>query len=1195
MKKLLQTFLITVGLLMPFASLAKDYDVILKNVSAETAINILKKETGYDFVYQKPLLRNITQRFSGHYTAQNVESLLDDIIGKRMGLDYEIVDKNVILREAGTKSSAFTSRTINGVVRDENDEVLPGAYINVKGTDIAAVTNIDGAFSIEVTKEHPEIEVYFFGMKPYKVKITAATKSPLNITLDTNYSILDEVVVTGYQNLKRENATGAYQVISSKDMERRFTNTVAENLEGKVPGLVTNTQEDGENAIVIRGVGTLNAKTSPLVVVDGLPIEGGLETVNPYDIANITVLKDAAAASIYGARASNGVIVITTKQAKSERISIDFNTDITISEKRDYSNFGWASAADIVELEKYNFDYMKICPDQLAMDGLISTYNSRKQQLTSVIRTLMSNYMGDMSDSEMNSALARYASSDYRKEYQDAFETNRLIQQYNLGIRVPGKTLSSSIVLNYKRDNLGLQRESNNALTFKYRGDLKAAKWLDVSLGVNVISERAKSHVERPFINSYSPVMSMYNADGSLADMTEGIYDTLDAMHNPDFGLKSLWYNPIDEMDMAVQNTRRTNIRTYVQATAKILPGWNVSGHFQYEDIYYKSNAYREASTYAMRELYNLYTGRTVVMVDEFDEDWNIITVPRETIVHNIPDGGRLDQLTSEGAYYTFRLQTHFNRILWGMHSIDVLGGFEYRDLHDKTSSNVYLGYDDQTQQNSNAFVNYRDLVNLQGSASIMGDIYRMYGAPDATNFATSDILHRYYSLYFTGNYVYDSRYALSGSWRIDKTDLFGTDPKFRGRPLWSIGASWNMHNEPFLHDQEWISALKPRISYGLTGNIDSSVSSYLVASLAQNTINGSNMANLETPPNDKLRWEKTATWNAGLDFAFWNFRLAGTIDYYHKKGTDLLASTDLDPTTGWNSLTINNASTLNQGIELQLTGRILEQTSRNSLGITATANFSYNKNKVLKVNHKAATGYENLMSYTFHEGYPVHGLFSYDFAGLQVDDNGMQYFTWRDHNGEVHNSEITLDSFTPEDVVYSGSLDPKYVGSFTPEISYGGFSLSAMMSYYGGHVMRVNTDEWTCEGSQYGYGSTSFIDAIPASYLNFWRTGDATKYPANGYPGENVVGKFYGKFGNTNVVPADYLKVRNIVLTYEFDSRLTRKIGIQQARLRFQMNNVATWARNKHGKDPEAVNAYNGSNLTRAPRSYTFSLFLNL
>lgn len=1184
--------LIVALVLAPLAILARNYDVSVTDASPETALQAIKKATGYEFVYNKGVLAGLDNRkVSGSFHDMSLEQILNRIVNLQLGLDFEIVDKTIVLSKPAEYK--FYKSQVSGQVVDEEGEPLAGATVVVPGSTSAVATDLDGQFSMLVEGKSPRIEVSYVGMKTVSMKIDPAQKYYV-IKMNLDPTMMNEVVVTGYQNLKRENATGAYQTVSAADIDRSFTGTVTDRLEGKVPGLVTYDNGDGQK-MTIRGLGSFQANTQPLVVVDGLPIEGGIETVNAYDIQNITVLKDAAAASIYGARAANGVIVITTKRATSDKVSIDFNTDITITEKNNYDNYGWATAAELIELEKYNFDYVKSRPDQAAITSLVTRYNTRRSRMASVTRALVGNYVGDISDSELNSTLNAYAANDYRQEYLDNFERSRVQQHYNLGLRVQGKSLASSIVLNYTHDNLGKVGENSSAITFKYRGDLKVTKWLDLALGANVISERGKTHYGRPSINGYSPIRSLYNADGSHADMTEGVYDELPAMSNPDYALKSMWYNPLAEIDMNPIDTRRTNIRTYLQGTLKILPGWTASGMFQYEDIYYKRNTLREGDSYEMRSLYNHYTGMGLEAYEDYDENWEPITAYREAVIHYIPEGGRMDEYTTEGAYWTFRAQTQFSRTIFDKHNIDAVAGFEYRNSRDKSSNHVLLGYDDQTQTNKNGSVNFKSLADQLLKPSVLGSDYSMVGAPSGEDFYTTDILHRFYSLYFNANYTYDSRYSMSGSWRIDKTDLFGADPKFRGRPLWSVGASWNAHNESFLRDVTWIDALKPRFSYGLTGNIDSSVSSYLVAKIAFSDYTGFNYASLQNPPNDQLRWEKTQTWNGGLDFSFLGYRVSGSLDYYHKRGSDLLCSTDVDPTNGVTAVTINNGICVNRGFELQLNGHILEARNRDQIGINAYLNMSFNKNKIIYVNKAPANGYDALMSGRLHQGYPISGLFSYDYAGLEVVD-GLQYVLWRDKAGNTHNTSVTNDSFTVNDIVYSGSLDPKFVGTFTPEITWKGFSLSGMFAYYGGHVMRVNTDDMTAEGSENGYGTTTFIDAIPSSYLDYWRTGDATKYFGNGYASDNIVSSadLYTQYGSHNVVPADYLKLRNIVLGYTFPNQLTRRIGINEARLRVQMTNVATWVRNSAGKDPEAVNAFDGTNRDKAPRQYTFSLFLN-
>lgn len=1184
--------------LVPMGVAAQKYSVTYKNTSIEQVIQDLRKRSGYDFVYQKQILKNVGP-VTATYKGMTLEQILGRIFLEEDDVDYDIVGKTVVLSKAKGNEKQL-KRTITGVVSDSRGESLPGATVRVVGSEAGTITDMDGQFSILVEGKRPVLRVSYVGMKDKDVPIVKGKDTFLMINLDDDSKLLNETVVTGYQNLKRENATGAYNTISAKDMENRYTGTIVSNLEGKVPGLISynnGMNDGGESSLTIRGVGSFSAKTNPLVVVDGLPIEGSIESVNPYEIEKITVLKDASAAAIYGARASNGVIVINTKQAKTGKLEVDFNADLTISEKNDYSNYRWASASELIDLEQYNFNYVKNAEDQNAMTTLLNYYNTNRHALSPVSRLLTGNYLGEVSDDELSSTLAKWRKNNYRKEWQNAYERTQVLHQYNLALRTQGHTLASSIVLNYKGDNNGMVKEFNNAINFSYRGDLKAAPWLNLAFGINILSERSKTHISELVgyggINSFQPYQSMYNDDGSAAELEADTWTGESTLSNSDFGFKRVTYNPLEEVNMNFEKARRTNIRSFVHADFTILPEWHASAQFQYEDIYYKSDAYREADSYAMRNLYNLYTeGGTSREYDEDLDDYVEVTKP---IKHYIPDGGRLDTSTSEGAYWTFRAQTDYSHTFAEKHFIEAAAGFEYRQTRTKGYSNVLLGYDDQTQTNSNGLVNFGELTDIMGHNSALGENYYMYGAPDGDSFTTSDILHRFYSLYFTGGYTYDHRYAASFSYRVDKTDLFGADPKFRGRPLWSVGISWNAHNEQFMKKYTWIDVLKLRLSYGLTGNIDQTVSSYLTASIGTNQISGVKQATLNTPPNDQLRWEKTASWNFGVDFALFNSRLLGSLDLYRKKGSDLLAKTDLDPTTGWSSLTINNGEALNKGVELQLNGVIVKPTKRNSLGVNASFNFAYNNNKVTKVNHQPANGLENLSLYTLHEGYPIHSLFSYRYGGM-VEQDGIQYYSWKDANGDIHTSDVSSDDFTINDAVYSGSLDPKYTMGFTPEITYGGFSLSAMFSFYGGHYMRARVDDWSHDGSETGYSSLSNVSAVPSAYLNYWRSNDSSMYPVNGSLGYNNVGNgYYYQYMNTNVVHADYLKLRNIVLGYEFSRSVCQYLGINSLRLRVQINNLCTWKRNNLGVDPEANNPATGANLTRTPRSYTMSLAVSL
>ena len=1150
----------------------KTFNITFNHTPVEEAISELRKKSGYEFVYQKNIFAN-HPAVDGKFSHHTLEQILSRIFVEDLNIDYEIVDKTVILSQA-KKELPYFKRQVSGVVTDENGEPLIGATVLLEGTQIGTATDIDGQFTILVEGKKPVLRASYVGMKSRSVPVKGSEKFVM-ITLDEDPQLMSEVIVTGYSNFKRESATGSYQTITADDLAQRHMGTITDNLEGKVPGMVTYDNGKGKQ-MTIRGTGSFEASTNPLVVVDGLPIEGSIETVNPYDIANITVLKDAAAAAIYGARASNGVIVITTKRAQGSKTQVDFNADVTTYEKKDYSYLKLASAAEMVELEGYNFNAVLNSSNRASYNSLLNYYTTgRSNSISPATLLYLRNSLGEISETELNSGLDRLRSNNYLRQWQRNFETPKVNQQYNLAVRHNSESLASSLNLNYERDNNSTPGDYISNLMFGYNGIWKVFSRLDVNFGINLLSERTKNHLSAEYGGAmdFLPYYTLYNADGSPYDVGQYLLPANCNIGDSKYGFKSMVYNPISDYGTAMSRERRTNIRSYVNATFTILPGWTASGQFQYEDIYYKGDSYYSGESYTMRSLYNLYTA--------YDK-------ASASVKHYIPDEGMLKATTSEGAYYTFRAQTNYDNNFGGKHDINAVVGFEFRQQNTKTYGNVLLGYDDTTQTNSNSMVNWGVLKDIEGSGSALGSDSYMYGAPTNDSFTTGDILHRFYSVYFTGNYVYDTRYTLTGSFRIDKADLFGADPKFRGTPLWSIGLGWNLHNEAFLRDTDWLDALKLRASYGITGNIANDVSSYLTGTIGINDIYGNKYASIDTPPNDQLRWEKTKTWNLGVDFSFWNARLTGAVDFYSKNGSDLLTNTDLDPTTGWNMLKINNGKVRNTGIELQLNGDILRAASRNDVALSADLSLAWNHNKVVKVAHEPTSGMEALSSYTLHKGYPVNSLFSYDFAGMQNKD-GLQYFTWRDSKGNIHTTDISSEEFTVNDIVYSGSLDPKVMASFTPTVRWQGFSLSAMLSYYGGHVMRADTQDWTSDGSLYGYGSLAVVSAVPSSYLNYWKEG-GDKYPGNGVNGmSNVVGN--ANYGSQTVVPADFLKVRNIVLGYSFNDAVCKALRMQNLRLRFQINNLCYWARNDRGIDPEANDPMGGARSLRTPRSYTFSI----
>ena len=464
----------------------------VKETALHEIFQLIEAQCGYTFVYNNEQLNGL-KPVSIEMTDAKISKVLDECL-KGTDLRYELLDQIIVINRRSALPQ--TALDLQGTVKDKEGNPLPGVSVFIKGTTIGVATDVDGKFKMQLPEMENMVLVFSFtGMKKQEVKYT---KQPvLNIVMEEDVAEMEEVVVTGYQNIKKENATGSYQTITSKELERRYSTDIISSLEGMLSGLVSYNKglnDDAESNIMIRGVSTFTDRTKPLVVVDGLPIEGSIETINPYDISSITVLKDASAASIYGVRASNGVIVVTTKRAQNDRVEVNFNMDITINEKQQYDNYGWANAAQTIELEEKS--YAATMQDPMYSQYIPMYVNMYPSSINPILSMLVQRDAGTLTADEYNRQIERLKKNDYLKEWSDAVLRNQVLQQYNMAFRAKGNRLTSSINLNFKRSNQGIVNEHNNILNFSYRGDIYAAKWLDVAVGFNANMVRSKKHID---------------------------------------------------------------------------------------------------------------------------------------------------------------------------------------------------------------------------------------------------------------------------------------------------------------------------------------------------------------------------------------------------------------------------------------------------------------------------------------------------------------------------------------------------------------------------------------------------------------------------------------------------------------------------------------------------------------------------
>lgn len=1190
---------------------AQKVSISEKNASLEVIFTKIRAQSGYDFFYNQDLIRQ-AKRVSLNVENASIEQVMD-ICLQGLNLDYKIENKIVVIKKKeesffGSIISRFLKINITGKVVDEDGNLLPGITITVKGTKIATVTDGDGRFALQNVPENGVLVFNSLNTETKEVHVSP-TQLDYMVSLAVKVNNLNEVAVTvntGYQTITKEKSTSSVVTVNAKQLEERYNPNLLDQLEGRVPGLVTystglngNVRSPNTRSVTIRGVSTFNANLNVLLVVDGLPIEGTIEDINPYDVESIFILKDAAATSLYGARASNGVIVITTKKPKYNRTTIEASTDITINKKPDFSYLNYMTSAQQVDYEAKVNRYYFNNPNVADPYELVDLYTdvpatpgepNYNYPVSPITYLFYKQKKGLITMDQLNSSLAALKKNDFVKQYSDSALLNELMQQYNFSVRAGGTKFQSSVVLNYRTSNKGIVNANNNSLNLSYKGNYTVTKWLNFDFGVNSVFKNDKSQFDSRATTPFNvpAYQQLLEADGSRTQYYLDVNgNNTFIANNPLF--KAMNFNHLDELDRDFTKTQTLNTRMFVHANAKIIDGVKFSSQFQYEDLRSDLNTHSEEESYTSRFLYNSFATGSAA--------------PYTFLIPSV--GGRLAVNSSRGRNYTFRNQFDYSHIFSEKHVIDAIGGFELRQTFLRGSKYMYLGYNDQLLTNANSSVSLPALLAaanggafnpagllLTTSSINIGSAYNMYilGA----NGLTEDF-HRNSSGYLNVNYMYDNRYSLYGSIRKDVADLFGADANQKGRPFYSVGLSWNIHNESFMKSVAQIDFLKLRLTRGTSGNVDNSTSKYATASTSVNTVTGTTALNVSTPANINLTWELTTTTNLGLDFALFKNRINGTIDAYYKGTSNLITYKILPADEGFTSARINDGDVVNKGFETSLNIGWIKANRKGGLSVSTTVNYRYNVNKITHTDNAVTSAYALLSpgsGRAIQEGYPVNSLFSYNYAGL----NAAGQPEWILADGTKTMQSLTGANIAPNNVKFSGTIDPKTTMGFAPEISFRNFNLSAQFVYYGGHVMRADQATLGEDGTAftfYGPVSNNLLNSWTPTNTNTYIPGILENYPTSVYT--NSSASIMLTYSDKFVQPADFIKMRTATISYLIPTDWAKKISASSIRLRFQVQNAWTvWTKNKIGIDPEANNAWLGGRSLPLQRGFIFGANVN-
>ncbi len=1131
-----------------------------KNASLETIIDQLQKQTGYDFVLDREIF-NRSEKID-----LNVKNIsLDEVLKKitvNTDISYSIQGHSVVFSKNNPKPreqkmNPSRQQEFFGVVTDERGAPLSGATVKVKGKQVVSLTQKTGAFSLRDLVSGDVLIVTFLGYESREFTVSSAHltgKDYLIIQLSALVGTLEEVSIvnTGYQKISRENVVGSVATMNRKELEKRNAVNILDNLEATVPGLI-----QYQGVTTIRGVSTMQANMGVLVVVDGLPIEGSIADINPYDVENITILKDAAAAAIYGARASNGVIVVTTKNANQVgKTIVELNSNLTVTNKPDYSYQNMMTASEQVDYERKYSEWWFNGAGGTIQDPIGSFESSVAQgRMITPIHYAFYRFKSDptkFSQSQLDELLNKYKENDFLKDYKKYALRNEFLQQHNIAIRTNSGKSQNNLVINYRTDNGGIINAFDRQFNLFYKGSYKFANWFDVEYGVNSVIGKTRQHNSRFAIDPLSApaYMSLYDADGNPSDLRI-YYNAYNNITETTPELFSTHFNHLEELGRDFNTISKLNTRYHINFNIKVVPGLTIRPMLQYEDNRTDNSSYAETESYQMRWLHNVYTQRTG-------------TPGAYTYTNLLPRGGMLTTINAKESSYTARGQADYVKE-FGKHSINALVGAEFRETRYGGTRGLLLGYDEQLQIHSTANVNFGDLYNVTSSFLTPGYNPQQFDYPTlAENLGIIvEDWHKFASAYANLTYTFDGKYNAFGSVRKDYADLFGGDKKYRGRPLWSLGASWIASKENFINQYSFIDFLKIRTSFGLTGNMDPTTPAILAASTGINEETRLPNASVSTPPNPFLRWEKTETINLGIDFYLWKSKVKGTIDWYRRRGTDLLANRRMDPSEGFSSMVINNASMVNNGIEGSLGYAWFQPKTNDDFSWATNLIASYNRNKITYVDQVTRAPIALAMGEGFKEGYPVRSLFSFPFAGLN-DQGAPQWF-----NASGGTTTQSLNASDIDAMVFSGGTDPKINLGLNNDLNYRGFSLSVFAVYYGGHFFRTQPYP-TPELMQGPYNR-----ALPNYLLRSWTPENTdTDVPGSGEYYREISSTTQYQFANIGVRPSDFIKIRNIVLGYSLPQSLISKIKANTVKFRFQLNNPATIWTKKNGLkiDPETM-----------------------
>ncbi len=1093
----------------------------------------------------------------------------------------------LLLSFAGVLTSAFAaSRQVQGVVISSEDNMpLIGASVYIKAEDLSkdgnsptitgVITDIDGKFNISVPEGVTRLFCSYVGHEVQELNLVPG-KDQYEITLFPSAQMLDAVVVTGYQTVERRKLTAAVGKLNISDETIGAVKSIDQALAGQIAGLSVTSTSGAPGApakIRIRGTSSLNGTQDPLWVLDGIPLEGtdvpqsnvlndvsniqqsSIAGLNPADIENITVLKDAAATAIYGARAANGVIVITTKKGKVGKPVINFSSKFTYMPTLSTNRLNMLNSQEKVDLElellRSNFAYGD---NKGGVSKIISGYG-----LTDAYKK--GGWSALTPEAQTDISRLRNTETDWGDIlFRDAFN-----QEYSLSLSGGNERVTYYTSIGYYQENGNVKGVGLDRLNIVAKTSYKVNRMLKFGVSLFVNRRNNKTYLTDTYglVNPvyYSrkanPYYQPFDANGNY------VYD-FDVQNNSD---TDLGFNIFEER-------KNTSNEETINALSSIF-----DAELRFNDKLKFTTQLGLQLDKASKEQIADKESFSMRIIRKNSKYWDSASQSNK---YFIPDGGVHKAYENTNSQITWKAMGEYRDSFNDIHELEVMVGTELRKTWYETLFSAGYGFDRQT-------LTTKPVVFPDEDRARQFPLHQKTYKENA-----------YVSFFSTASYSLMNRYTFGGSIRFDGSDLFGVDKKYRYLPLYSVSGLWRLSNEPFMQGtRKWMDNLAFRVSYGIQGNIDKNTSPFLLGKyIVDNILPGGSehMIDINSAPNKKLRWEKTQSVNVGLDFSVLNQAINLSVDYYYRKGTDLIGKQMLPLETGFVSTNINWASMVNKGVEVSLSTR---NVATKNFSWYTNLNFAYNNNKVLR------EAIPEAQTIPGREGYPVDAIFAIKTAGL--DEEGYPLFYDKEGKkvtlkelyrlqdpfglGFTVNSDVTP---AEERSFYSyiGSQDTPYTGGLINTFSYKNWELTANLSFnLGGYVrttpsynfinfdrgQNVNSDildRWTPENTD---------GRLPALITSEKRADEYYWYDQKSEIYKNL---------DIWVKKLNYFRLQNLRLGYRLPEKMTKSLGMGSASVAIEGRNLLVFGSSyKNFLDPESMyNPY----APPIPKSITFSLNLN-